>query len=95
MTYLEVRNNNVPLTLIGDEAISMQRLSLYAPNIVIKGIKEVTTTDFFEFWISGSRTEAVQLNVEKVTGKFSLTVVAAVDDLDLPNLKEVDGEFGF
>ena len=95
LTYLEVRNNNVPLTLIGDEAISMQRLSLYAPNIVIKGIKEVTTTDFFEFWISGSRTEAVQLNVEKVTGKFSLTVVAAVDDLDLPNLKEVDGEFGF
>lgn len=95
LTYLEVRNNNVPLTLIGDEAISMQRLSLYAPNIVIKGIKEVTTTDFFEFWISGSRTETVQLNVEKVTGKFSLTVVAAVDDLNLPNLKEVDGEFGF
>ena len=92
LTYFSMENNNVPFTLTGDEIISMTRLSIYAPNIIIKGIKEVTTTEFFTFRITGSHTESVQLSVEKVIGKLDLTIVASVDVLDIPNLKEVTGE---
>lgn len=95
LTSFSVENNNVSFTLIGNEITSLTQMTLYAPEIKIEGIKELTTTDYFSYWVSGSSTESLQLNIKKITGAFRFYLVAAVGQFDAPDLEEINGELSF